>query len=109
MNIPDEVLSVIKCCLSQNKDHFVKDAYILSCGGNCCKKCIEDSKKRHNKCNFCHELHSKEELKYLSANPSVEIMINTFSKDIIHYIKREFEKTYRSAQGSLLSSLSFIE
>jgi hypothetical protein len=47
MPIPEEILKGLKCCLSED-GHFIYEPVSLKCGGNPCRKCINEDLERKN-------------------------------------------------------------
>lgn len=119
VNIPDKVLKLLKCCCSpssfivNNKetltaqdyvnDHIVKDAILLKCGGNICNKCIQELTKlslETFKCKYCTRVHYLNEIKQMPYNQNINILIETFSKDLFSLLKYEFEITCKLIDNS---------
>jgi hypothetical protein len=118
-NIPDKVLKLLKCCCSpssflvnsketttaqdQINDHIVKDAILLKCGGNICSKCIQELNKLSLdtfKCKYCAKIHYLNELKQMPFNQNINILIETFSKDLFSLLKFEFETNCKLIDNS---------
>lgn len=101
MSIPEKVLKLMKCCCSSNEsfDHIVQEAILLNCGGNACRKCIDDLKKKEIKCKYCNRMHKREELQSMPSNPNVAVLIDTFSNDLIDLLKSEFYESIKSIEG----------
>lgn len=73
----ETLLKQFKCCLSETNDnHFLFDPYLLSCGGNACKKCINDPYCLNVTCKQCDENHSNDDLDSAYPNPAVKYFID---------------------------------
>lgn len=107
----DKVMRIMKCCCTfktstnngqQDDEHIIKDAVLLSCGGNACRSCISSLNQKDLDCNYCNKTHSKEELKVeeLASNPSIDSFIDTFSKDLLSLVKKDFQDNTRFLEGS---------
>lgn len=101
MNISDSLLKTLKCCLSidDSHSHIVKDAHILSCGGNACKQCLDliNGNLQSIKCKYCLQTHTLLESKY--ENPIVNNLIETFSNDLIEIVRKDFNESLTCIDG----------
>lgn len=111
MNIPDKVFRLITCCLSSDS-HFINQAFLLQCGGNACRLCVETSidTYQERECSFCGAIHRLDQLPAL--NPSVNLLIETYSDEISKQIKQNLNnklKHLNKMELSLNNNLNFIE
>ena len=98
MPIPEALLKEIKCCIT-NDDHFVEEPILLKCGGNACKKCINDSVEPLIKCYRCNNKHEKKKMLNLTINTIIETMISSFSEDIYKHLDEKIETTKEMLKG----------
>jgi hypothetical protein len=105
MNISDSLLKTLKCCLSidDSHSHIVKNAIILSCGGNACKQCLDtiNGNLQSVKCKYCLQTHTLLESKY--ENPIVNNLIETFSNDLIDIVRKDFNDSLSIIYGNIHS------
>ena len=94
MSLPSDVLPMIECCLN-NDGHYVKEAILLPCGANACKKCLNELNNRKEfKCYKCQKMHKiNEDHAKAYNNPAIDILIEkVYLKEIIQKIKNGFNE-----------------
>ena len=95
----------IVCCIGDDV-HIVKNAKVLSCGGNACEKCTILAKREKN-CRYCPKIHSIDEIKSSYPNPVVEILIKNKLPNIIEKLKNNIKVTIDEING--LKIFKFIK
>ena len=105
MLIPEALLKEIKCCIGTD-DHFVEEPLLLKCGGNACKKCINDSIE--TKCYRCNNKHEKTEMLNLTINKTAEAIIDVFSEDILKHLDKQLETIEETLNGFLFFNIFYF-
>lgn len=101
MPIPKDIMNMIECCIN-NDGHYVKDAILLTCGANACKKCINELNKKEFKCFGCKKVHKIDEYQKLLRNPTIDILIEKiYLKDITQVIKNGFNETLKNIESKV--------
>jgi hypothetical protein len=111
MNIPEKVIRLITCSLS-NDSHFINEARLLPCGGNACRLCVEIlvDTYQEKECLFCSSNHRLDQLPAL--NPSVNLLIETYSDEILKRMKHNLNDKLKHLNRMELcveNNLNFIE
>jgi hypothetical protein len=99
MTLSIEIVNMIECCLN-NDGHFVKEAILLPCGANACKKCLNELFRKDFKCFKCHKIHKNDDISRQYHNPALDILVEkVYLKDIIQSIKTGFNETLKKIEG----------
>ena len=95
MNLTDDVLNSLKCCLN-SKEHFLRDPLILKCNHSACKKCIEKKKGREFTCEFngCGKKYKMKKVDKLQSNLTIPELLETHKIELIELINTEFSKIF---------------
>jgi hypothetical protein len=94
--IPKKLLKTMICCLSDNEDHIVENAKLISCGGNACEKCLENLKFRSKLCNYCNDYHSIQDYSKSLLNPNIQHLIDSFQFELIEFFKNKLNNIISS-------------
>lgn len=99
MSIPDEVMKLLKCCLSTD-DHIVRNAVLITaCGGNACRECATNFNHNYTNCNYCNRFHNIN-FNYLPSNVSIDILIKTtFFKELVDNFQSSFNNILKAVQS----------
>jgi hypothetical protein len=95
----DLYTKLIKCCLN-NDDHIVYEPIMVKCGGNACKKCVNDATMSNLKCFYCNENHLKAEMLKMPPNQMIQKIIeNKYLKDLVQTLKLKLIETAKELEG----------
>ena len=99
MTLPIEIINMIECCLN-NDGHFVKEAILLPCGANACKKCLHELFRKDFKCFQCQKMHKNDDIAKQYHNPALDVLVEkVYLKDIIQSIKSGFNDALKKIEG----------
>jgi hypothetical protein len=99
MSVPSEILTMMECCIN-NDGHYVKEAVLLSCGANACKKCICELNRNDFKCYKCEKIHRIDDPAKQFHNPAIDILVEkVYLKKLIQMIKLGFTDAFKKVEG----------
>ena len=98
MPLPELILKQMKCCVNDD-GHIVIEPFLLTCGGNACKDCVDKSHEEMIFCFFCNEKHEKKNILNSPKNLIVETMVKSFSTDLFQDLNQKLESTIEASTG----------
>ena len=100
MSIPESILKVIKCCVS-NPEHYVHEPVQLNCcSSNACKTCIKNFSEEFQ-CK-CGKVNKKATYLNSITNEAAELLKQTFIIPILAEIEQKLIATESLMKGTLI-------
>ena len=81
MEIPDDILKQITCCLKTD-NHIVNEPILVECGSNACKKCVSECCEMTLYCYSCNNRHDKKKLDNSTVNKIAESEICLYNDNL---------------------------
>jgi hypothetical protein len=75
------------------------DPILLKCGGNACKRCLNDTKQEMVDCKKCKIKHEVKDLVECISNSLASLIVKDSLKDIFQYLDKKIEDLEESFKG----------